>query len=154
MIRKRSWKLFASFLVVALHGCGPGTASVTGRVTFQDKPLTFGRVTFFGENGFVGTSEIRPDGSYTIVKIPVGQAKITVETPDLRRMPQSSRGMMMDPARFGKPDAEKPGKPDSRGHHSTGPRPTFIPPHYGEVERSGLSLEIHEGENKHDIPLK
>jgi Protein of unknown function (DUF1559) len=52
-----------------LLGCAesrPKTAVVTGKVTYQGKPVPHGTITFVPANGPAATGEIRPDGSYTL----------------------------------------------------------------------------------------
>jgi hypothetical protein len=146
-------RVLSLFMALVLCGCGQKTGSVSGRITYQDRPLTFGRVTLFAVDNSVHSAQIGSDGSYAIPKVPVGPAKITVETPDLRKMPESHRGMM-DPARMGNPQAEKPGKLEPRAKTPAGSKPVFIPDQYASLDRSGLSLDVQAGENTFDIPLK
>ena len=57
-------------LTVAAIGCrkgGPELAPVTGKVTYQGKPLPFGAVVFLPESGRTSTGIIQPDGTFQMV---------------------------------------------------------------------------------------
>ena len=66
---------FAVVLLVGFAGCGalssappaPTTVPVTGKVTYQGRPLTKGTVMFEPEGaGKEGRGEIQPDGTYVL----------------------------------------------------------------------------------------
>ena len=60
--------LMLSFLTIGCGDSGPPKASVTGKVTFEGKPVTKGTVTFLAidPKGRNATGAIGPDGSYTL----------------------------------------------------------------------------------------
>jgi hypothetical protein len=115
-----SWLLLCALCLLPT-GCGsskfPKTVPVSGRVTFQGKPLAGGTVAFLPVNGSEGQSsrpvagEIGPDGGYQLSSFRKGdgampgQYHVTVESyssiptrsepnkPYVRRIPQ----------RYGKP---------------------------------------------------
>jgi hypothetical protein len=68
---------------LGLAGCGSSSGIVTGKVTYNNRPLKGGNVTFVGANGSA-SARINEDGTYTIDKVPTGEAKIAVETSSLR----------------------------------------------------------------------
>jgi hypothetical protein len=74
--------LFAVFCLSLpfLSGCGKGRATVKGKVTFNSQPLTVGTVGFVCD-GQTTTGQIKPDGTYIVKDVPVGEATITVTTP-------------------------------------------------------------------------
>jgi hypothetical protein len=68
-------------LSLALSGCGSKVGSVSGKVTYQGKPLSSGLVIFVDKDGKVSEpAGIQVDGSYTADNVPVGQMTACVET--------------------------------------------------------------------------
>ncbi len=138
-------------LLLTLLGCGKPAGSVSGTVTFQDKPLPSGTVIFYSQDGTGYPATIRPDGTYALDKIPVGPAVICVVTQDPAQSPAArSPGMAMDPGKMGNPGAAKPGtRPDQPAG-----KYVAIPEHYRRPDQSNLSFDVASGENKHNIELK
>ncbi len=71
---------WVGLVAMSLVGCGggDGLATVTGKVTFENEPVTEGRITFKmgGPTGKAYSAEIK-DGSYTAQLAP-GQAVVEV----------------------------------------------------------------------------
>jgi len=62
----RSFTL-ATFILCTV-GCGSsGLVSVKGKVTYNDKPVTGGTITFAAEDKASAYGEILPDGSYSLM---------------------------------------------------------------------------------------
>ena len=70
-------------LTLAISGCSDRrtTATVTGTVSYQGKPLTAGKVSFFGPNDQVASALIDEDGSYAANDVPLGAVRVSVSTP-------------------------------------------------------------------------
>lgn len=124
-------------------GCGAPTGRITGTVTFDGKPLPAGRITFlcFGEGRPVLSSPIA-DGRYLMEAVPVGGARIAVETfnTEAFRQPKPAPGVpaiTLSPA------------------FMIGPPGPYvkIPDRYRHPDDSGLSLDIQGGNQVHDIAL-
>ncbi|MCC9606485.1 hypothetical protein LOC68_17620 [Blastopirellula sp. JC732] len=130
---KSTLRLFAYFCLISgllpLSGCFsqpglPGLVKVTGNVTYDGSPVTFGNVMFFpdGDRGQTGSGEIASDGSYTVATSPSsigllpGKYKVSVISQ------LSSAGMKDD------------GTPI--------PAKTAIPRKYGKITTSGLELDV------------
>jgi hypothetical protein len=138
-------------LLSPLVGCGKGTGFVTGKVTYQDKPLPSGSVTFYGANGQTDSSSITAEGHYTIPRAPVGPVKVTVVTglppagpPPVIKGPGGDK-----PAKH--PGEGKTGAPAGTGsarHH------VVLPRKYEDPEQSGLTFTVTGGKQTIDIPLK
>ena len=75
--------------LLALAGCGGGKvgrASVSGKVTVAGKgPLTGGSITFvlISNENEVGGGNIKSDGTYEAVDVPVGECKVIVSNAHL-----------------------------------------------------------------------
>lgn len=119
-----------------LGGCGGGTGELKGSVTYQNKALRQGTVSVISQTGSAHAGMIQDDGTYTVVGIPTGPARVTVSSPD----PRSVRGGRR------KTD-DKPEAPDVS-------KWTAIPDKYGAADQSGLAVEIKPGVVTYAIELK
>lgn len=124
-----------AFALVMITGC-PARApvgEVTGRVTFEDKPVTEGTVSFM--NPDVGTGDearLSADGVYTLKKpLAVGNYKVTV-LPLIVRLPATAKG----------PDVEvEKAAPD-------------IPERYRRDGSTTLTAAVKEGKNEINFNMK
>src|SRR5262249_28226683 len=110
-------------LLLASAGCGggPKTATVEGKGSIDGELITFGTVGFVGEDGRVETTQIKPDGTCTAPKAPVGEVVITVITYPLPPMVRP-------------PDAPPEPGPIQPGQARYVP----IPGHYADAKQSFL----------------
>ena len=127
-----------------LCGCGSKTGRVSGKVTYKDKPVQGGTVTFLVSGKHSASSPIGEDGSYSIEKVPVGPAKISI-VPPVPAGPGGG-GPMMDPSKFGG-GVEKPAAQPKT-------KPLNLPEKYKNPEKSGLEYTVTPGSQEHNIPLK
>jgi hypothetical protein len=119
-------------ITLGLFGCGSKPGSVSGKVTYQGKPLTSGLVIFIDKDGRVSQpAGIEVDGSYVADNVPLGPVAVCVETHPL------SGG-------DGGPNA-----PQDQ------PRPRYVPlpAKYKDAKQSGLTLDVKPGPNVYDIEL-
>ena len=142
--------LLGAVLVLAVGfaaaGCGRSASSVSGKVTYKDKLVKGGTVTFYGADNWTGTSRIAEDGAYTIPKVPAGKVQITVETKTVKPHPMMSR--------MPKPPKDTPLPPGSMyENQGQADRYVEIPDRYGDKDKSGLSLEATGGKQDHNIKL-
>ena len=133
--------------VLALVGCGPSTGSVSGKVTYKDKALPGGMVTFVGSDQRVKSTPIGADGTYTIDGVTVGTAKISVAPPV--PLPKMPKGMKMDAAKMGGAPTDTAGAAPPADV-----KPIFLPQHYQDPETSKLTFPIAKGKQNHNIELK
>jgi hypothetical protein len=124
----------AAALLALAAGCSstPERPEVTGKVTFQGKPIEEGLVTFHGPDGKQATGSIRPDGGYTVADPPLGVCQITLS---------------------GTPG--NTGKAGGDGHSAVpgaGQRPSLIPKKYAKPG-NGLSHDVKPGPQTCDLPL-
>jgi hypothetical protein len=118
-------------MLVVLGGCGFGrgpaarVGEVTGKVSFEKQPLAGGTVTFIGADGKEVKSAIGRNGTYHIVGVSVGTARIGIISST--RAPKGLGGAKQ---KF-----------------------VVIPERYDSPETSGLSYNVKEGAQEHDIEL-
>ena len=134
-------------LAFLLAGCGGGRGTVSGEVTFNGKPIPWGRITFLGqEENKTALSSPIIEGKYTIKDFPAGPVRIGVESfkakaIDVKKIPP----MMLERAREGGM-AEPP--PQVVGKF------VEIPLKYANPDQSGLDYVVERGEQTHNVPLK
>lgn len=62
----------------------PGSSVVSGRVTSQGKPVTFGTVTVLDANDRPHVATINADGTYVLRSVPPGPVRVAVSSPNPR----------------------------------------------------------------------
>lgn len=146
MIQQRRLLLFLPpLVVVVLIGCGSNSGSVTGKVTYKDKPLPGGTVTFVTADKKVSTAVIGSDGTYTINKVTAGPVKIAVYP--LAPPQPMMEGTKMNPGAMGAPAPEAPPA-------ATDSKSVKLPQQYQDPEKSGLTYTVKSGKQEHNIELK
>jgi hypothetical protein len=128
----------ASALLTLVVGCG-GTGDVSGKVTYKGKSLVFGTVQFEASDKTLKQGNIEKDGSYSIQGVPVGEAKVAVNSPN----PKS--GDFQPLQREGRP--APPPRPEIPGWFP-------IPADYQDLSKPRLTYTIKSGQNPIDIELK
>jgi hypothetical protein len=128
-----------------IAGCsgGGGIGALSGKVTYQGKPVIYGVVVVRLADGTQRTVNIEPDGSYTAPDLPPGVVKLGVQSPE--------------------PPDPSAQKPRSRGSAPApaAPRPTVdrskwfqIPDQLADPDKSGISTTVKAGANSFDIQLQ
>src|SRR5262249_50753905 len=118
-------------------GCnqGPKLGRVSGRVTYKGKPVPNGAITFLpSPSGPPATAGIQPDGTYTLETPGIGNGAVL-----------GAHALMITALR----EAPAVG-PEERDPLP----PPIIPIKYGNTSTSGLTAEVHEGDNTIDFDLK
>lgn len=112
-------------------GCGPrvpeGFVSVTGTVTYEDKPLTTGTILFSAESGAAASAPIDPYGRFETFLRP-GRAKVAVRA------------------------KEGVDRLDDKGNYI--PAKSLIPDALGDTKTSGLSIDVAAGMKPVNIVLE
>lgn len=135
----RTVRRFAALLAVAaaVPGCGPGTAAVAGKVTYQGKPVAWGSVTLRAADGSVHQIGLNPDGTYRLDGVPVGPAQVGVASPDPKPSARGGRGG----------DERVPAGPQLP------PGAWFpLPDKFANPQTSGLTVQV--GSGSADLDLK
>jgi hypothetical protein len=127
-------------------GCGGGKGEVSGEVTYNGKPIPWGRITFVSQvgNRKAISSSIR-NGAYQIKDCPAGPVKISVES--FKAVARNAKVRPQGMAKgFKPPESEEP-PPEAVGKHLA------IPLKYGNSDSSGLEYTVRSGSQSHNIPL-
>jgi hypothetical protein len=140
-----------TFLLIALAllaaGCSEGSGTVAGQVTYDGKPLPLGTISFHSQddNHDVVNALVR-DGAYSVSGVRTGTHKVTVVAIN----PDKAGGAAPAGGAGG-----ATGGADGRSPVGRKPTPNFVPlpERYADPERSGLSVQVHAGEQKYDVPL-
>ena len=125
-------------LVVLAPGCGPGTDTAAGKVTYQGKPVVWGSVTLRAADGSMHQIGLNPDGTYRLDRVPVGPAKVGVSSPDPTPSARAGRGG----------DARVPAGPPPPPPGAWFP----LPARYADPAASGVTVQV--GGGPADIDLK
>jgi hypothetical protein len=139
-------------------GCAKPTGDISGKVTYQGKPVAGGTITFLdAENKQVGSAILGADGEYSLLKVPAGPVKITVTTPtapSVGRRSQDSSSQDKPDRRVKTPPPEaNPNAPKWTG----GPnklRLVNVPAKYSKPDQSGLTYTVQPGQQEHNIDLQ
>jgi hypothetical protein len=144
-----SWGLFLALATTV--GCSKGTATVTGRVTYQDQPVTSGSVVFYGEDGRVDSGLLDADGKYTIARAPVGVVKVAVIAS--KETKTRSKGPQPGPP-LGKGKTKKSSGEQPQQALETTELKSTIPERYNDPNKSGLVYTVNSGKQVINIDLK
>jgi hypothetical protein len=141
--------------LAAAGGCSSGKATVSGKVAFANgTAVPAGTITFWADDGRQAQATLKPDGSYSMGDAPVGEVKVTVETPkpregmgggmrgmDPTQSPQGKQGMPADMI----PQGEK-GLP---GDIKIIP----VPDRYRDKSSTPLTYTVTKGTQQHDFTI-
>jgi hypothetical protein len=139
-----------ALLCLTATGCG-SSGSVSGKVSFNGEALGGGTVVFTSEGQGSATSQIGPDGSYKIDKIPVGPVKIAVETKSAQPAKRPP-GMPTPPADAMAKDASS--SPLYNPQNQSKGKYVPIPEDLGDPNKSGQTLTVTGGSQTYNIELK
>jgi hypothetical protein len=147
-LKTKSFLSAAAFLsCLALVGCGPSlpeTATVSGRVTFNGKPVPRGRVVFQPEKGRQASAALDADGRYTLTTFKdgdgalLGKHIVTITASRVVREAQKAKSIE-DEMRVGM----------GRGEVLE----WLLPPKYSRTESTPLKAEVIQGQNTIDFKL-
>jgi hypothetical protein len=135
---------------LAIAGCGGSrggirgpTGAVSGTVTYKNKPVPNGTVTFYGPEDQAVSVPLGEDGSYDAPQVPVGPATVAITTP-----PDSS---VLEKVAKQAPGGKRFGV----GNPIVAPQNVVpVPTKYGNPSLSGLRFTVSEGKQTYDIKLK
>ena len=148
-MKSRTPTRMALFALIALSaapsGCGRPLSTLTGHVTYQDKPVTGGSVVLYCEGQQIVRGQIDPNGTYTVSNVPRGRVQVTVLPP--ARLPEGFHKKYQTPPVINGPITPGVGKSDKEA------RELAIPQRFGVPEESGLAVVVGRGTTEFDIHL-
>jgi hypothetical protein len=156
------------FVLVALlpAGCSRPVGSVSGKVTYQGKPLKGGSVSFVSDDGGRSyASGIKEDGTYTVPDLQGGSYKVCVETASLKAGDQAGggyapkgaaipKGKMGPPPDAPVPEGYTPSDPAAAALAANRRKYVQIPDKYAQPDTTDLTYKFEGGTQTHDIDLK
>ena len=77
-LARLAWSGVLMLTLSAGSGCGSRFGTVEGMVTVDGKPANDGTVIFSSAGNRSAAGTIRPDGSYTAEKVPVGDVRVVI----------------------------------------------------------------------------
>jgi hypothetical protein len=138
-----------------LAGCsrGPRIAPVRGRVTYNGKPVTTGKIWFYPENGRPALGVLAEDGTYTLTTdragdgALVGTHRVAIQSTTVG--PGSMAGPKSRDEEVAMSQQGNPGK-----WLAAGKVEWLVPQTYSRPETSGLSAKVEDTNNEinFDIP--
>jgi hypothetical protein len=133
VLRRRAAGILAA--LVSLPGClAAPQGDVEGKVRLDGRDVPSGIVTFAGSDGTV-VSAVVHDGSYKVVGVAVGEAKISITDHN----PHAPAGLL-----------NTSGSRRPPGETAV----LVIPERYARPDSSGLTFRVEKGTQKHDIELQ
>jgi hypothetical protein len=137
-------RALAAALLVSACGCGKPGGTVNGRISYRGHPVTYGSVILVSADGTSHSGSIKPDGSYTVNRVPPGAVKIGV----VGRDPAKRRTVLEGGQRLSRADKGAAAKkhPDEIWFP--------LPRKLEDPETSGLSCNVTPGRVDHIIDLK
>ena len=135
--------MLIAMLLAALGGCGKST-TVTGKVTYGDRAVTYGSVVLVGSDKTAHSAAIEPDGSYTIEGLLPGTFSVAV----ISRDPSKGRSVL----RNHKPDPPSHAGRPRQAASTNGWFP--LPARCESPLNSGLRCTLNAGHVTYDIDLK
>ena len=130
------WMVAISALALCTFGC-QNRGNISGKVTYKDKPVTYGTVLVVGKDGASVQAPIK-DGAYYAPGVAVGEAQVAVNSPDPKHVGENTGW---------KPHQKKPEPLNIPGWFA-------IPQKYETITTSDLKYQVKGGDNKWDIDLK
>jgi hypothetical protein len=125
--------------------------NVSGKVLYKGSPVVMGSVVLVGPDGVPHTGRIEEDGTFTISEVPTETVKVAVQSPDPGR---PLRETDLPPSQTPLMQKMKGMKIDLGGAKGDRKKWRRLPKQYEDPNTSGLTLDVHKGENILDIELK
>jgi 2-methylaconitate cis-trans-isomerase PrpF len=161
--------LFLGFVLLAAVGCGASTSDVSGNVTLDGTPLPAGTIVFIPAKGTAVSAEIK-NGKYNALKVPEGEAKVTVDNNAVKVLVDQARkfspppggtsakvipkGVTMSPEAKAALEKQQQQSADAAKQSKeliAKYRP--IPDKFKDPEKSGLKFTVGKSSGTYDVPL-
>jgi hypothetical protein len=132
--------LLSATLLLGVYGCD-GTATVTGKVSYQGRPVTYGSILFLSSDRTSRSGVLEADGSYTVERVHPGEVRIGVISHDPSKVLRS-------------------GKPAHRGEKGIAAAKKALktwfplPRKFEDPDTSGVGCSLDPGHVNYDVELK
>jgi hypothetical protein len=148
LIPTRRFSQFAVLGALLVAGCsGRGVGEVSGKVTYKERPLTTGSITFIAPNIPPIVARIEPDGSYVAKNVPAGDVVITIMSLDPAAVSKVQGKSASDlPPEAPRNSSNQRDRPDNTGWFA-------IPVKYSHAGSSDLKLSVKPGANDYPVQL-
>lgn len=126
-------------------GCGPKrpeTAQVSGRVTYQGKPVVEGRIMFQPEQGRPATASIAADGTYRLTTFEAGDGAVL-----------GRHRVTIESRRITVPNAPKSFADETKAPVGPPKVEWLVPEKYSNRETSPLTADVKPGRNAIDFDI-
>jgi hypothetical protein len=141
--------------LLALNGCGSGKGSVSGKVTYQGRPIVIGSVVMTAKVGPPVVGALDAEGHYALKGVPAGPVNVAVVT----TLPVYMKGPTAFHGKRGLGADNK--EPESKNSVAPLPEPPKIdlekwiqlPKEYERADTSGISTTVKPGNNLFNIEL-
>ena len=140
-------------LLMLLAGCGSGrpeTAAVAGKISYQGKAVTAGKIMFYPESGRPAVGTIQADGSYQLTTFDegdgavLGKHQVTITASRTTGGPAQPKTFEEELALAGKKSAPLSGQPVVTW---------LVPEEYSQRHTSPVTADVVRGENTIDFRL-
>lgn len=142
----------AAVLLALAAGCGSKTADVTGKVTFQGKPVVYGTVVIIGSDGLPKAGDLKPDGTYRVADVAVGPVKVAVSSPPPPGSEPPKKAKVAGGRDAGEDDKQPP-PAATPADAAVAKNWVPLPEKYGDPDKSGLTATVAAGQPL-DLDLK
>jgi hypothetical protein len=147
--------LMGSLLGMVFTGCsgGPRLGKVSGKVTFNGKPVPTGTIMFYPDSGPAAVGAIGPDGTYTLTTIKsgdgavVGSHRVTIQATSV------GSGSLADPSSF-EDEMQLAQRKDPKAKVLVpGKVDWLVPEKYSRPDTTDLTATVEPGTNTIDFLL-
>jgi len=148
-VRRVAAACLLGLALAAPVGCGGSKGTVSGKVAFANgTPVPAGTITFWAADGRQAQATLKHDGTYSLGDAPVGEVKVTVETP-----PQ---GMGPQPRSAPPPGMQKgmPAEMIPEGDQSGNVKVIPVPDRYRDKASTPLDYTVTKGTQKKDFTIE
>lgn len=137
--------LGVAIVVIAAFFHGTPMANVTGRVTYQGRPVIWGSVVIAGKDGRTAAGPIKPDGTFAVTGAPTDAVSVAVVSRDPLLQTwatniKESRNRPTAKAFSASPVDRKKWFP--------------LPAKYEDPENSGVTAKLKSGDNEFNVDLQ
>jgi hypothetical protein len=137
--------------LVLAAGCSKSKGTITGTVKLKDgTPVSAGTITFWSADNHPSQGTLKSDGSFSVGDVPVGDAKVTVETPPPRMGPVT---MSKPPEGMNMPADMKPSGGDAPGGDNK-VKVVPVPAKYKNANDTPLSYSVVKGSQEKSFVLE